>query len=111
MLKDNKVVRPVAPSAWGNEERWKRLLRENDQRKIWKSINWDGSIDEMTAIAPSDEEFKLHFENLLNPQSTEYEDVTDVSDSPFIPVLDDPITETEVIEAGETCTRPRVSLE
>ena len=74
VLRDNKEVRDVAPSAWGNEERWTRLLHENDQRKIWKSINWDGSIEEIQAASPSDEEFKLHFEQLLNPQSSENEE-------------------------------------
>ena len=100
VLKNNREVRPVVPTEWGNEEKWKRLLEKNDQRKIWKAINWDGSIDETVLNTPSDEEFRLHFESLLNPTNTIDEDIIDVSDSPFIPVLDNPITEIEVIEAA-----------
>ena len=102
VLKKNEDVKPTVTNEWGNEEKWKRLLEHNDYRTIWKAINWDGGIDETVVDVPSDEEFRLHFESLLNPQSTEDEDV-DVSDLPYIPVLDDPITEVEVIEAAETC--------
>ena len=102
-LKENKEEINVVPTSWGNEERWKRLLNDNDQKKIWKSIGWDGGIDEKQAEQPSDEEFKIHFEQLLNPPGNEDEEPLDVSDSPYVPLLDDPIEEEEVEEAAKTC--------
>ena len=103
VLKQNKEVRTIDPSEWGNKEKWTKLLRENDQKKIWKSINWDGSINEIQADSPTDLEFKQHFEQLLNPKESENEESLDVSDAPYIPVLDDPITESEVKDAADTC--------
>jgi hypothetical protein len=79
------------------------LLTENDPKKIWKSINWDGSIEEVQEASPSDQDFKLHFEQLLNPAERGDEEAIDVSELPYIPILDDPITESEVEEAAETC--------
>ena len=90
------------PSPWGNAERWTRLLKDNDHRKIWKSIGWNGDVDETQKEAPSDEEFKIHFEQLLNPQEMVADDLHDTSDSPYIPILDDPIEQIEIMEAAES---------
>jgi hypothetical protein len=103
VLRNNKEIKTVTPSEWGNKERWIRLLTENDPKKIWKSINWDGSIEEVQEASPSDQDFKLHFEQLLNPAESGDEEAIDVSELPYIPILDDPITEAEVEEAAETC--------
>ena len=40
---------------------------------------------------------------MLDPPESATEEPIDVSDSPYIPVLDDPINEVEVTEAAETC--------
>ena len=78
--------------------RWKRLLESNDSKLIWKSINWKGNIENDISEQPSDEQFKEHFENLLNPQSGQYNEHYDVN-SPYIPVLDDPFTSDELNQA------------
>ena len=100
VLKENKVTAHQEPSEWGNAEKWKKLLEENDPKKIWKSIGWNGSIEKCSSVAPSDEEFRVHFEDLLNPANVENSCEIDVSDSPFIPILDDPFTPVEVAEAA-----------
>ena len=100
VLKENKVTTHQEPSEWGNAEKWKRLLEENDPKNIWKSIGWNGCIDNSSSVAPSDEEFRVHFEDLLNPANIENSCEVDVSDSPFISILDDPITPVEVAEAA-----------
>ena len=87
----------------GNAERWKRLLDGNDLKKIWKSIGWNGCIEDAKEEVPSDEDFRIHFEQLLDPPNTETEEIADVSDAPYIPLLDDPIEEVEVVEAAESC--------
>ena len=88
------------PSEWGNAEKWKRLLNGNDPRLIWKSIGWNGDVDTSCSVSPTDEEFKIHFEDLLNPDGVENCEI-DVSDAPTIPILDDLITPVEVVEAAD----------
>ena len=78
------------------------MLKDDDHRKIWKSIGWNGDVDETQKEAPSDEEFKIHFEQLLNPQEMVADDLHDTSDSPYIPILDDPIEQIEIMEAAES---------
>ena len=102
VLKKNRVRRVIEPSEWGNEAKWKRLLEGNDPKSIWKAINWEGDINETSTESPSDEEFRVHFEELLNPPN-QHDDVIDVSDMPYIPILDDPITEKEVVESASEC--------
>ena len=45
----------------------------------------------------------MHFENLLNLATGRTSDEIDISDLPTIPVLDDPISPVEVIEAASDC--------
>ena len=52
-------------------EKWKRLLQNSDPKHIWKSVNWKGKLDMREVKQPSDEQFKGHFENLLNPVNNE----------------------------------------
>ena len=101
-MRANKEETPTEPAPWGNDERWKRLLKDNDCKKIWRSIGWNGVIEEMNAVTPADQEFKMHFEQLLNPPKLHDEEQFDTSDCPYIPILDDPIEEVEVIEAAES---------
>ena len=63
----------------------------------------DGGLDNQIRETPTDDEFKVHFENLLNPLGNENCDTTDVSDCPYIPIRDDAITENELKEATSTC--------
>ena len=102
VMKECKETRTEEPVEWGNQAKWMRLLENNDSRAIWKAIGWDGGIDDKVSSAPSDEEFKIHFEELLNPESLEESDVIDVGDSPYIPILDDEITVREVVESAST---------
>ena len=69
----------------------KNLLEKNDSSTIWKAINWNGIISEKDSIQPEDGQFKIHFENLLNPNSNDASE-SDFEDSPHIPVLDNPFS-------------------
>ena len=102
VMKENKEVRRQEPVLWGNQHKWKRLLKSNDMRGIWKAIGWNGGLDEKGRDTPSDEEFKVHFEELLNPDALEQSEVIDVSESPYIPILDDEISVQEVIESASS---------
>ena len=81
-----------------SQPRWKNLIEKNDSGTIWKAINWKGEISETSSIQPSDEQFKLHFEDLLNTDQGNLPDI-DLSDSPYIPVLDNPFTLLELNSA------------
>ena len=99
VIKDNKLVRRMEPEQWGNQAKWTRLLKNNDLRTIWKAIGWNGELSESNETSvPSDEEFKMHFEKLLNPEELEETELIHANDSPYIPILDDQITVNEVIE-------------
>ena len=79
--------------------RWKRLLDKDDCKTIWKSINWKGKVSNMNEEHPSDEQFKEHFEELLNPsgnQRTDEPSDENMEELPYIPVLDDPFTINEL---------------
>ena len=67
-------------------------MEENDCGKIWKAINWKGEIStDQDATQPTDSQFKIHFEELLNPVTEEVGEV-DCEQAPSIPILDDPFT-------------------
>ena len=86
------------PLHMGN--RWQTLLQQNDSREIWKAINWKGDIAmHDQGEAPSDHEFKTHFEDLLNPAEVEPLTQPDLQGFPHIPVTDDPINPQEVCDA------------
>ena len=80
------------------QPRWKRLFETNDSSTIWKAINWKGQITEKNIIKPDDEQFKLHFEELLNADQN-FAPELDLDDSPHIPVLDNPFTLLELDDA------------
>ena len=81
-----------------SQPRWKNLLERNDSSTIWKAINWKGKISEKNTEQPKDEQFKLHFENLLNTDQGSVPDI-DLTDSTHIPVLDNPFTLLELNNA------------
>ena len=77
--------------------RWERLLDDDDDSRVWRAIDWRGNFenDFKNICRPSDEEFKAHFESILNQPSTANFQVpgdTNVT----IPILDDPISPGEV---------------
>ncbi|KAG0710222.1 hypothetical protein GWK47_023245 [Chionoecetes opilio] len=71
--------------------RWQRLLETNDAKQIWAAVNWKGNIDTSENFRPDDEQFRQHFEELLNPgHSHDVVASVDLDSAPTIPVLDDP---------------------
>ena len=78
--------------------RWERLLECNDSKVIWRAIDWKGQVSEANVSQPHDDQFKTHFELLLNPGNitSHDENVIDLDDAPYIPILDDPFTTQEL---------------
>ena len=77
--------------------RWKKIFEMKDNRMMWKAIGWNGEPKEESSQAPSDLEFKIHFEELLNPMGLD--DTVIVESNVNIPLLDDVIETKEVEEA------------
>ena len=104
VLKMNKVKKQSVVKEWGNEEKWKRLLKCNDPKKIWNSIDWNGNIkNDDNEKLPTDIEFKEHFEKLLDQKEQSVEESFELDDVPFVEELDGPITTEEVQTAIKTC--------
>ena len=80
--------------------RWLKILRNNDEKQIWKAIGWNGELTDLSATTqkPSDNEFKIHFEKLLNPDDVEEEFVIPET-CEDVPSLDSKITQDEVEDA------------
>lgn len=86
------------------QPRWKRLLDENDCKTIWKSINWKGEVHYEDMEKPTEHQFQQHFEKLLNPLSEQSISSSmpqddDLENMPYIPILDDPFSATELDNA------------
>ncbi len=78
-----------------NLGRWERLLNESDDAAVWRAIDWKGdfNIDRTDDnLCPSDDDFKCHFESVLNREDVNNDNVDDVTTYVTIPVLDEPIS-------------------
>ena len=75
--------------------RWQWLISTNDSKYIWRAINWKGEISNIPMEHPTDASLKAHFAKLLF-DATENTIDCDVSECPYIPVLDDVLDEQEI---------------
>mgnify|MGYP001551171155 CR=1 FL=1 len=95
-----------APTASMEQRRWKELLENNDSKTLWKAIDWNGCLrDDKKEEMPTDDEFRDHFEALLNPSNSQ---TIPVPQSIYLPITDDPITPMEVDRAIRSL-RPKKS--
>ena len=78
------------------DNRWKNILMSNEDKLLWKAIDWNGTININVPQRPSDDEFKVHLESLFNPEGTSELDPADYVSDIYVPVLDDPIDPIEV---------------
>jgi hypothetical protein len=83
--------------------RWRELLEKDDPKELWKAIGWNGTVNEAPhADTPSDDDFKNHFEELLNNPDSQ-NGAVDITGTPgsnlYLPVTDDPIEPREVLDA------------
>ena len=100
----------IDTNSWDQTQpRWKNMLENNDSKTIWNAIDWKGKISDDNSDQPDADQFKLHFEDLLNTDQEDQLDI-DLSDSPYIPVVDDPFTLGEMnsalkdLKAGKSYT-------
>ncbi len=83
--------------------RWQNLLNRGDASKIWQAIDWSGrySTSGEQSTVTSNEEFAEHFQQLLNAVGVE--EVVCPETQTYVPVLDDPISEAEVLIKSKEC--------
>ena len=77
------------------DSRWRNVLATKDYRIIWKSIDWNGNIknSNFNELRPSANEFKEHFDILLNTEPPiELNENVYLNPLPCIPILDDDFT-------------------
>ena len=100
-LKPRESVTVIPNRASDDEHRrWKRILNTNDDKLLWKAVNWKGDVDfnENDKEKPTDAEFKIHLENLFYPEGEEPLNVNELlaDYNTSIPLLDSEITPEEV---------------
>ena len=72
-------------------------MESDSPKDIWYAINWKGELNRKeNKTSPSPGEFKTHFEKLLLVPETSTSGVENSLPSPYIPLLDDPMTEEEL---------------
>ena len=83
----------------GANERWQHILSEHDSKKLWQSINWNGSFDAKldSNKRPSDECFCQYYENLLRSPDEIQDSIPGIN--VHIPILDDQLEPMEVDRA------------
>ena len=91
--------RRIAHYTWNEAHRRWRLLDTKDWKLIWKSVNWKGDIGNDCLEQASEQQFNVHFEELLNASDSESLENVEIYNSPYIPVLDDPFTTGELEQA------------
>ena len=89
----SKVNNTNSQNSCNSKERWDRIMRSDDAKLLWHSINWKGSFSEvLEGIRPSDDDFKEYMEELLNPENIEELSENLCNTNVTIPVSDNPIT-------------------
>jgi hypothetical protein len=83
------------------QDQWQQILKHKDSRQIWRAINWNGSFHSAydAKDCPTDEDFRSHYKALLGNQDTAPFEWSDQPTGRYIPILDDVIDPSEVIQA------------
>ena len=79
-----------------HDNRWRNILNSKDDKLLWRSIDWNGVLNNDTLQRPRDIEFKDHLETLLNPEGISELNPSEYVSDIYVPVLDDTIDPIEV---------------
>ena len=78
------------------DDKWKQILSSDDDKALWKSINWKGEIGDINQERPSEAAFQEHLESVLNPDEAEPVLAENLLSDVSVPMLDNPIDPSEV---------------
>lgn len=73
--------------------RWEQLLQDRDDRRVWQTSTWKGSLSDSVQIddKPFDEEFQHYYANLMKVFTPDLAD--ECRDAQVtVPLLNDPIS-------------------
>ena len=79
-----------------SDHKWKQILSSDDDKALWKSINWKGEIGDINQERPSEAAFQEHLESVLNPDEAEPVLAENLLSDVSVPMLDNPIDPSEV---------------
>ena len=84
-----------------DHSRWVDVLNQNTSSELWDRIDWNGKLNAPPSTNfPPPEIFAAHFEELYKEtDDKECENIMSLQSDVTIPLLDDPITESEVEDA------------
>jgi len=90
------IFRRKSKKGQGSEpDRWKWISKYADSKTLWNAINWKGTFSQSSANnPPSDLDFKQHFEELLNTETSPV--LAPPASNVYVPILDDDISPLEV---------------
>ena len=82
---------------------WKKKIEKSDDKEIWKKIDWNGKLKKQPPPDPPEiDDLKKHFEEPYSkPDDENVEELEQLKSDVYIPELDDPINQQEVMEAGK----------
>ena len=96
-----------APHAGPPDQRLKRILESNDDKALWRAINWKGEVTNAGDDAhPTDKAFQEHLELVLNPPDAAPLDPSEFGTPVQIPLLDDPIDPSEIDDVLRNQLKP-----
>ena len=91
-----------------DSKKWSDALKSNDSKKFWQLVDWKGNLKKKKAVnAPSIQEFEVFFENLYKcDNQNELREILEIESDVTVPILDDPISETEIKDAWKSMKKP-----
>ena len=86
------------------QKKWDDVVKADDKKMFWNYIDWKGDFKQKNKLkAPSLHEFEVFFEHLYKSNSKEELcEIDKLKSNIEIPVIDDPIDETEIKNAFKT---------
>ena len=81
-------------------ERWKSSIRSSNPKELWNKIDWKGSLSKSHVQGPTTDDLAVYFESLYrSPDPDELTKIEQLESNTYIPVLDDPISRSELDDA------------
>ena len=97
---DSKSPPSDKPSPSPDLSRWQRIIDCDDPKTLWRALDWKGEFNPAPEKErPSDLEFQVHLEELLNPVELQDDTWPTISGTHVsIPLLDEPIKPEETTD-------------